>query len=101
MEGVEALGALALVGTFSVNLLGALALGYVVGRRTVSPLPVTMFAFVAIGLLGSFTTFSAFVFDVYDLLADDRAGLGVGYAVASVVVGLIVARGGVLLGENR
>jgi CrcB protein len=88
-------------GTLALNLAGAFALGYVVGRRSVTSMSATAFSFVAIGLLGSFTTFSAFAFEVCDLLADARSGLAMGYAVASVVVGLVVAGGGILLGERR
>lgn len=90
-----------LAGTLTVNLAGAFALGYVIGRRSVASMPATAFSFVAVGLLGSFTTFSAFAFEVYDLLADARAGLAIGYAIASVVVGLLVGRGGLFLGERR
>lgn len=101
VQAVVGLGLWALVGTFSVNVVGSFALGYVVGRRAVSPLPATVFALVAIGLLGSFTTFSTMAFEVYDLFADARPGLAVGYAAGSVVLGLLSARGGVVLGERR
>ncbi len=77
--------------TFVVNALGCLAIGVVVGRL-VDPIART---FVLTGMLGGFTTFSAFAVEANDLANADRAAVAVGYVVASLVVGL----GAALLGR--
>ena len=87
--------------TFTVNLLGALALGFLlealarrgpdVGRRRLARLGV------GTGFLGAFTTYSAFATET-DLLVHAAAPLlAVGYAVASVVGGLLAAVAGTAL----
>ena len=77
--------------TFVVNALGCLAIGVVAGRL-VDPIART---FVLTGMLGGFTTFSAFAVEANDLANADRAAVAVGYVVASLVVGL----GAALLGR--
>lgn len=77
-------------GTFTVNLVGCAAFGLVVGlaeqRFVVSP---EMRAFLLIGVLGGFTTFSTFAFESIELLRDGEfvfAGLNV---IGQVVAGLL------------
>ncbi len=77
--------------TFVVNALGCLAIGVVAGRL-VDPIAR---AFVLTGILGGFTTFSAFAVEANDLADADRAGIAAGYVVASLVVGV----GAALLGR--
>jgi CrcB protein len=84
------------VGTFSVNLAGCFAIGFVgalgLERAALSPEART---FLMVGILGGFTTFSSFAWETLELLtARDvlRAAL---YACASVVLGLA----GVFLGR--
>ena len=96
-EAVAALGVAGVWGTLLVNLSGALALGFVVGRRLARTRPGTLLVpFLGIGLLGSFTTFSGFSYEVADLLDAGRWQLGLGYAVGSIAAGLMLA----LLGER-
>ncbi len=57
------------IGTLLVNVLGALAMGCLAAlfQRTAMP-PATRLA-LTVGLLGGFTTFSAFAYETYALLA--------------------------------
>lgn len=90
-------------GTFSVNLLGALILGLLVGYwgttasgQGASPL---MRAFLVTGVLGGFTTFSAFTLESTLLLEKNQLAPALAYILASVcgsilmlVLGLWLAR---------
>ncbi len=76
--------------TLSVNLVGCLVIGalyaFLAGR---SPEPGWVRPFVGVGVLGGFTTYSAFAVEVVGLV-DDRAVLvAVGYVLASVVGGVV------------
>ena len=75
-------------GTLTVNVLGSAAMGAFIvlaanrGLTHLSPLVMT-------GLLGGFTTFSAFSLDVVSMLERDALGPATLYVTASVVGGLL------------
>jgi fluoride exporter len=78
----------------AVNLGGSFLLGLYLARReraVESSIP-----FWAIGVFGSFTTFSVFSLDVVRLLDGGRPALAGGYVAASLIGGLAFA----LLGER-
>lgn len=101
-EAIASLGYSALWGTLAVNLGGAFLLGLVVGRRLARTRPGTLLVpFLGIGLLGSFTTFSGFSYEVADLLDAGRWQLGLSYAVGSIAFGLLLAQLGERLGGRR
>ncbi len=81
------------VGSFLLGLLLTLILQGWRWRWDIRPL-------VAVGALGSFTTFSALTEDVVRLADDGRAEVAAAYAIASVVVGLAAAGAGVLMGRT-
>jgi fluoride exporter len=88
-------------GTFTVNIIGCAAFGLIIGfaehRIALTP---AVRAFFLVGILGGFTTFSAFTFDTLELLrtaaflraafnvlgqiALGLAALWLGYIIASV-----------------
>lgn len=75
-----------------VNLAGSFFLGYLislVGAR--SGIPAWAVRFWAVGVLGSFTTFSTFSVDLVVLLDAGHPGLALSYGLASVVGGLGMA----------
>jgi len=91
--------------TLVVNVLGALALGWLAGGLWTRPaLPAWLKAALGPGLLGSFTTFSA---AMVSLVAQGAAGLwalAAASLIATVVLGLGAAALGLRLGahfENR
>jgi CrcB protein len=101
-EAIASLGYSALWGTLAVNLGGAFLLGFAVGRRLARTRPGTLLVpFLGIGLLGSFTTFSGFSYEVADLLDAGRWQLGLLYAVGSIAFGLLLAQLGERLGGRR
>ena len=85
-------GMAGLWGILLVNVVGALVLGwYAAHIRMTSRWSATVAGFVAVGLLGSFTTFSAFSIEVVDLFAEGLWLPATTYAVGSVGVGLSAA----------
>lgn len=76
-------------GTLGVNLLGSLLMGLLIGWLAKQPHE-TLRLFLAVGVLGGFTTFSAFSMDLFLLLEKrDMAALGL-YLGGSVAGGLIL-----------
>nr|WP_315267800.1 CrcB family protein [Microbacterium lemovicicum] len=88
--------------TLVVNLVGAFALGLVVG--VLGPRHPSARAFLGTGVLGGFTTYSAFAVQTVTV-SSWSLGLSVGLALASVAVGFALAgvgvRSGRLLGARR
>ena len=90
------------LGTMLINIIGSIAMGLFIGilARTLPPWQEEARLFVAIGILGGFTTFSSFSLDTIALVERGemlQAGL---YVLLSVVVcliglylGLLVTRG--------
>jgi len=83
----------AILGT---NLVGSFLLGFYLARREQGVSARWSLQFWGIGMLGSFTTFSAFSLDVVHLVQDQRALTAVLYVFASLVAGLGLA----LVGER-
>jgi CrcB protein len=87
--------------TLLINILGSLAMGLLVGwlARTLPPGQNEIRLFVAVGVLGGYTTFSAFSLDVMTLIERGDVIPAVIYVLCSVVLcvlalllGLIVFR---------
>ncbi len=71
--------------TLFVNVLGALAIGFAarrIDRNTV------LWAFTVTGVLGGFTTFSAFAVELNDMADANRMGLAVTYAAVTLAAGV-------------
>jgi len=82
-------------GTFLVNASGSLAIGLLVGSFAGVPwFEGPGRAFLVAGLLGGFTTFSAFSAETVLLVEDGHAGTAAGYVAASVAVCLVAAFAG-------
>jgi CrcB protein len=80
------------LGTFLVNVIGCFIAGVLAGmavKQDVFTPEARVFLFT--GLLGGFTTFSAFGLETLLLLKRGEAGVAIANAVLSVAVGLIVA----------
>lgn len=75
--------------TLGVNLLGALLMGLLIGWMSRQPAPHEgLRLFLAVGLLGGFTTFSAFSMDLFSLLEKRDMLALAGYLGGSVLGGL-------------
>ena len=87
--------------TFTENLSGAFALGLLMVWLTeVWPSARYLRPFLAVGVLGGFTTFSTYMLDTRGLLAAGRPGLAVGYLAGTVLAGLCAVFAGVLAGRS-
>lgn len=84
--------------TLSINIIGSLAMGMLVGylARLSSPHE-SLHLFVAVGLLGGFTTFSAFSLDAMSLLQRGDWGAALVYILLSVVASIAALVIGLLL----
>lgn len=88
------------LGTLTANLLGGLVMGLVVGwlaRFDGHAEPWRLF--LAVGLLGGFTTFSAFSLEIVNMIERGQWSVAIGYSLLSVVasvlalfIGLFVVR---------
>jgi len=88
------------VGTFAVNVVGCLAMGFLAERLTPEAVPANARAAILVGLLGGFTTFSAFSWETWKLFELGRVGSGllnillhVSLGVLGVWCGVRLARG--------
>jgi fluoride exporter len=88
-------------GTFVENVTGAFLLGalmvFVLERwspsRYVRP-------FLGVGLLGGYTTFSTYLLETRDLLADGHPEAALAYVLGTLVAGLLAVAAGVVLARS-
>lgn len=88
-------------GTWSVNLLGCCIMGLLAGLAVRhegfgGPLRLLLLT----GLMGGFTTFSAFGLETLDLVLHKHWGLAAAYALSSLVLGVLAVALGMLLGAG-
>lgn len=81
------------LGTFFVNSVGSLILGWFLSQDTEA-----LWSMVGIGFLGSFTTFSTFVYETLQLFQRSRFR-GLLYPFASLATGILFAGGGYFIGR--
>ncbi len=88
------------VGTFVVNMIGSLLIGiaYVILVEKSAPLEWRLF-FIT-GVLGGFTTFSAFSVELLQLWQSGHVFHAFVYAVGSVILGLTMAFAGMLITQK-
>ena len=85
-------------GTLAVNVAGCLAIGALVELAEAhSAIGAEVRLLLATGLLGGFTTFSAFGNETLDLLRRDAMGLAAANVLANVALGLAAVHAGRLL----
>lgn len=76
------------IGTFAVNVIGCLLIGAVYGLFLKNSLSNEWRLFLATGILGGFTTFSAFSYETFELVKTGRMSFALLYVCASILVGL-------------
>ena len=72
-------------GTLAVNLIGGLLMGVLVGVLARNTASETWRLLLGVGVLGGFTTFSAFSLDVVTMLERGAIGVAFGYVLVSVI----------------
>jgi CrcB protein len=76
-------------GTLAVNVVGGLVMGALIEAMALAWSPSeTMRAFLTVGILGGFTTFSTFSLDAWYLIQRGDVALGALYIGASVVLSI-------------
>lgn len=82
-------------GTLFVNVLGSLVIGIIMeGAAQRWSLTAPLQAFMVVGILGGFTTFSSFSLDVFKLADTQSALLAAAYVGLSVFLSLLAVFGG-------
>ncbi|MFZ9987684.1 MAG: fluoride efflux transporter FluC, partial [Candidatus Nanopelagicales bacterium] len=90
--------------TFVVNVVGCLLMGLLVATvldRPERSRSLVWRPFLAVGVLGGFTTFSAFAGDAVQLVESGAAIASAAYIVGTLVITLAALRLGLALGRDR
>ena len=87
-------------GTFSVNILGSFLIGYFITSSYTKNISEDFVKFfLIIGLLGSFTTFSAFSYEVVELINSKKYISSFTYIFISIFICIVSAYLGTLLNK--
>jgi len=84
-------------GTLTVNLVGGFAMGVLAGLLARHNAGETWRLLLGVGVLGGFTTFSAFSLDLVTMLERGSLGVALGYALVSVIGSVIALFAGLTL----
>ncbi len=88
-------------GTWTVNILGGLAMGLLVGnlaRAGTGGEPLRLL--LGVGVLGGFTTFSAFSLEAFGMIVRGDVALATAYAVSSVAGSIVALYAGLMLARS-
>ena len=78
--------------TLCINVLGSFLVGYLISLGYTKNIPVNFIKyFLIIGFLGSFTTFSAFSYEVVELFLSKKITLSFFYIIFSVILCVLSA----------
>ena len=84
-------------GTLTVNLAGGLMIGVLAGTAIGGQPDRPLWLFLAVGLLGGFTTFSAFSLETFAMIERGDFGIALSYALASVAGSVLLLFAGIWL----
>lgn len=86
------------VATFAINCLGSLLIGFLyVASGESGVIPKELATILTVGLLGGFTTFSAFSIQTFHLFERGKYFIAASYLIGSPLLGVCFATGGILL----
>jgi fluoride exporter len=87
------------LGTMLINIIGSLAMGLFIGLlvRTTPAWQADGRLFVAVGILGGFTTFSSFSLDTIAMIERGDVGPALLYVLVSVILGVAALYGGLVV----
>ena len=97
VAAIERFGTAFPYGTFAINVLGSFLIGIVAHLALTRALGVSpeLRVFLAVGVLGGFTTFSSFSIEAITMVRNGANVAALAYVAGSVVFGLIAAYAGV------
>ena len=87
------------LGTFAVNMTGCFLLGIVFGLSIRHQLAPELQQFLAIGVLGGFTTYSAFSMESVALIRNGHFSVAAAYILTSVLIGLLLTFVGIKISD--
>lgn len=82
------------LGTLAVNLAGSLAIGALWGLWEANAIPQGMRVFIFAGLLGGFTTFSAYTLETMNLFRDGQARMALLNMLTQNILGMAMVLAG-------
>lgn len=87
------------LGTMLINIAGSLLMGVFIGylARETPAWQADGRLFIAVGVLGGFTTFSSFSLDTISMIERGQIGQALFYVLVSVTVGIAALYGGLVL----
>jgi fluoride exporter len=85
--------------TLGVNLVGSFLMGLLMAFVLKGSASEGVRLFVGVGILGGFTTFSAFSFDLWQMMERGQVGIALGYAVFSVIGSVVLLVAAMSLGR--
>ena len=86
--------------TLLINVTGSFVLAFVITYATARHWSLDVSTAITVGFVGSYTTFSTFMWESFVLGRTDRAGVATVYIAVSIVVGLLAAWGGYRLAQS-
>jgi CrcB protein len=87
-------------GTLLINITGSLIIGVLAAMLFKNAIDSNLWKFLAVGICGGFTTFSAFSLEAFNMLQQQLYTNFLLYIVASVAGGLIAVSAGFLLSNH-
>lgn len=88
------------VGTLAANVVGGLLMGLLAGWLATKDGGNNLRLFLGVGLLGGFTTFSAFSLDAWLMLEKGRYGSFAAYVGGSVILAILALAMGLILARK-
>lgn len=89
-----------IIGTLSVNVLGSLLIGLLIGFQMKNIIEKPLYLLLVTGFCGGFTTFSAFALENYNLFKSGDYLQAFAYIVASIILGLLAVVLGFILAKQ-
>nr|WP_255488014.1 fluoride efflux transporter CrcB [Pontibacter sp. KCTC 32443] len=83
--------------TLTINIVGCFLIGLVFGFASKGTITPEWRLFLATGILGGFTTFSAFSYETVHMLQNNQFGQAILYISVSVLLGLLATFAGLWL----
>jgi fluoride exporter len=84
-------------GTFAVNMVGALLLGYFFARLRNHPEDSLAHPFLTTGICGTLTTFSTLQLELFEMVDSGHLAVAAAYLGATLLLGLLCIRIGIAL----